>query len=75
MLRVRPFQHDIGKDEFEDTNEGLIRSRKSQDRQQYNQIKKDKRTNNDLQNITQNTWIEQHEAHLKPGMNSGGPEG
>jgi 2'-5' RNA ligase len=34
---------------------GLIRSRKSKDRQQYSQMKKDKRTNNDLQNITQKT--------------------
>jgi len=54
---------------------GLIRSRKSKDRQEYSQKKTDKGTNNDLQNITQNTWIEQHEAHLKPGMNSGAPEG
>jgi hypothetical protein len=54
---------------------GFNQSRKSKDRQQYNQKKKDKRTNNDLQNITQKTWIEQHEAHLKPRMNSGAPQG
>ena len=38
-------------EKFEVTK-GVIRSRKS-DRQQNGQNKKDKRTNNDLQNITQ----------------------
>ena len=39
---------------FKDTN-GIIRSRKSKDRQYNGQKKKDKRTNNDLQNTTQKT--------------------
>ena len=41
-------------EEFEDTN-GIIRSRKSKDRQHNGQKKEDKRTNNDLQNTTQKT--------------------
>jgi hypothetical protein len=39
-------------EEFEDTN-GIIRSRKSQNRQNNGQKKKYKRTNNDVQNTTQ----------------------
>ena len=43
------------KEEFEDTK-GVIRIRKSKKNKQHNgQKKKDKRTNNDLQNITQKT--------------------
>ena len=34
---------------------GVLRSRKSKDRHYNGQRKKDKRTNNDLQNITQKT--------------------
>ena len=42
-------------EEFEDTK-GVIRIRKSKkDKQHNDQKKKDKRTNNDLQNITQKT--------------------
>jgi len=41
-------------EEFEDT-EGVIRIRKSKDRQNNGQKKKYKRTNNDLQNITHKT--------------------
>ena len=41
-------------EKLEDTK-GVIRSRKSKDRQHNGQKKKDKRTNNDLQNITQKT--------------------
>jgi hypothetical protein len=37
--------------------------------------KKDKRTNNDLQNITQKLNIEQHELRLQSGVNPGAPEG
>jgi len=37
-------------EEFEDTK-GVIRIRKSKDRQHNGQKKKDKRTNNDIQNI------------------------
>jgi hypothetical protein len=40
--------------EFEDTK-WVIRIRKSKDRQHNGQKKKDKRTNNDLQNITYKT--------------------
>jgi hypothetical protein len=43
---------------------GLIRIRKSKmDRQHNGQKKKDKRTNNNLQNSTQKAKIEQHEPH------------
>ena len=38
-------------EKFEDTK-GSIRGRKSMDRQHNGQMKKDKRTNNNLQNIT-----------------------
>jgi hypothetical protein len=49
-------------EEFEDTK-GVIRSRKSKKDRQYNVRKKrDKMTNNDLQNITK-LKIEQHEPH------------
>ena len=41
-------------EEFED-NKGIIRIRKSKNRQHNSQKERDKRTNNDLQNITQNT--------------------
>ena len=41
-------------EEFED-NKGIIRIRKSKNRQHNTQKERDKRTNNDLQNITQNT--------------------
>jgi len=41
-------------EEFEDTRE-VIRIRKSKDRQHNGQKKKDKRTNNDLQNVTHKT--------------------
>jgi mRNA-degrading endonuclease RelE of RelBE toxin-antitoxin system len=41
-------------DKLEDTNR-KIRSRKSKDRQNNDQDKKDKKTNNDLQNTSQKT--------------------
>jgi len=41
-------------EKFEDSK-GVIRSRKLKDRQHNGQNKRDKRTNNDLQNITQKT--------------------
>jgi hypothetical protein len=41
-------------DQFKDSK-GIIKIRKSKDRQYNGQKKKDKRTNNDLQNITQKT--------------------
>jgi hypothetical protein len=38
--------------------------------------RKGKRTNNDIQNIEQKTiYIEQDEAHWKPGVILGAPEG
>jgi len=37
--------------------------------------KKDKRTNNDLQNITQKTKDRATRPHIKPGSNSGSPGG
>ena len=36
---------------------------------------KRKRTNNDLQSITQKTMIEQHEPHKKLDVITGDPEG
>jgi hypothetical protein len=50
-------------EEFEDTK-GVIRSRKSKKDKQHNgQKKKEKRTNNDLQNIHIKLKIESHESH------------
>jgi hypothetical protein len=47
-------EHRNGKKNLEDTK-GVIRVRKSKkDRQHNDQEKRDKRTNNDLQNITHN---------------------
>ena len=46
----------------------VIRSRKSKKDRQYNGLtKKNKRTNNNLQFITEKTKIKQHEPHQKPG--------
>jgi len=52
----------LSEDEFEDTK-GLIRIRKSKDRQHNDQKKKDQRTNDNLQNITNKLKIRQHEPH------------
>ena len=52
---------------FEDTK-GVIISRKSKKDRQYNgQRKKDKRTNNDLQNVTQETKDRATRTPLKTG--------
>jgi hypothetical protein len=49
----------------------VIRIRNSKtDRQNNGQKKKDKRTNNDLQNIHIKLKIELHEPHQKPAVNS-----
>ena len=53
---------------------GVIRNRKSKDRQYKGQKKKDKRTNSDLQNTTHKTKIRATRILLKPGVNSGDPE-
>jgi len=54
---------------FEDTKV-VTRNHKSKDRQYNGQKKKDKRTNNDLQNITQ-----KNKGRVKPGAKSCAPEG
>ena len=55
------------KEEFEDTK-GIIRIRKSKkDRQHNGQKKKDKRTNNDPQNITHKTTDRVTRTQLKTG--------
>ena len=55
---------------------GVIRSRESKKVRQHNdQKKKDKRINNDLQNITQKIKDRATQILLKPRVNSGGPEG
>jgi len=64
----------VFQEEFEDTK-GVIRSRKSKKNRQYNgQKKKDKRTNNDLQNTTQKTKDRVTQNPLKQGVNSCAPE-
>jgi len=63
----------IQQGEFKDTKE-VIRIRKSKnDRQHNGKKKKNKETNNELQNIE--LKIEHSESHLKQEMNSGVPEG
>ena len=65
----------IRSQEFEDTK-GEIRICKSKkNRQNNDQIKKYKRTNNYLQNITQITEVRVTWTHLKPEVISGAPEG
>jgi hypothetical protein len=54
------------REEFEDTK-GVIRIRKSKNRQHNGQMKKNKRTNKDLQNIHIKLKIEKHEPTKKPG--------
>ena len=59
---------------MEDTK-GVIRIRKSKDRQHNGQKKKstmDKQRT--ARHYTDNQKIEQHEPHLKPGVNSSAPE-
>ena len=52
---------ECGSEKLEDTK----RSRKSMERQHNGQKKKDKRTNNDLQNITQKTKDQGTRTHTK----------
>ena len=52
-----------------------IRLRKSKDKQQNGKKKKDKRTNNDLQNTTHKTKDHVTRTPPKTGVNSGAPEG
>ena len=56
------FQRKRSEEEFEDTN-GVIRILKSKDR--HGQKKKNKRTNNDLQNITHKTKDQVTRSPLK----------
>jgi hypothetical protein len=59
-------------EKFVDTK-WVIRNRKSEkDRQHNGQEKKDKRTNNDLQNNTKKSKDRPKRTPLKPGMNSKG---
>ena len=53
-------------EEYEDTK-GIIRIRKSKDRQHNGQTKKNKRTNNDLKKNTQKTKDEATRTPLKIG--------
>ena len=54
------------REEFEDTKV-VIRSRKSKDRQHYDQTKRNKRTNNDLQKTTQKIKDRASRISLKQG--------
>ena len=56
---------------FGDTKEVSRRHKYKKDWYYDGQKKKDKRTNNDLQNTTQKK-NEQHEPHWKPGVNRKG---
>jgi len=49
--------------------------KKKKGRQYDGQKKKNKRTNNNLQNITQKTKDRATQTSLKTGVNSGAPEG
>jgi len=61
------------RDELEDTK-GVIRIRKSKNRQHNDQKKKYKRKNVDLQNTVQKTNDRVTRTLLKTGVNSGAPE-
>jgi hypothetical protein len=62
-------------EKLEDTK-GVIRSRiLKKDGQHNGQKKKDKKTNNDLQNIIQKTNGRVTLTHWKPRVNSGAPDG
>ena len=52
----------VKKEEFED-NKGVIKIRKSKDRQHNDQKKKYNRTNSDLPSIHRKLKIKQHEHH------------
>jgi hypothetical protein len=54
-------------DEFEDTKEVIVICKSTKDRQQNGRKKKDKKINNDLQNIHIKLKIEQQASHQKPG--------
>ena len=54
-------------EECEDTKGGVIRIHTSKDRQHNGQKKKEKKTNNDLQNITQKTKDRVTQTPLKTG--------
>jgi hypothetical protein len=63
-------------EEESDDTKWVIRIRKSKkDSQQNGQMKKDKRTNNDLQNITHKTKDRVTRTPLQTGATSGAPEG
>jgi len=53
----------------------VLRIRISKKNRQHKQRKKYKGTNNDPQNMHVKLKIELHEPHLKPGVNSGAPDG
>jgi len=56
-------------EKFEDTK-GVTSSRKSKDRKYTGQKKKDRRTNNNIQNTTQKTIDRSTHAALKTGVNT-----
>ena len=58
---------------FEYTKEGTQKRKSKKNRQGNYQKKKDKRTNNDLQNITHKTKDQVTRTPLRPGVNSGVP--
>jgi hypothetical protein len=61
---------------FVDDMKGVIRICKSKKNRQHNgKQKKDKRTNNDLQNTAQKTTDKVIWTPLKLGVNAGAPEG
>jgi hypothetical protein len=66
------FLHFVLKEEFEDTI-GVIRIRKSKDRQYNGQKKKNKRTNNDMQNIAHKTKDRVTRTPLKAEVDSSAP--
>ena len=72
--RLMVFLDAYYQEKFEDTQEVII-SRESKDRQHNGQKKKYKRTNNDLQYITQKTKECATRTPLKPRTHTGSPVG
>ena len=69
LYQIYPAISSVIYEKLEDTK-GVIRSRKSKDRQHNSQTKKYNRTNNDLQNITLKTKDRARQTPLITGVNS-----
>ena len=70
-MYIDNIDHFVHAEKVEDTNE-VTRSHKSKDRQHHGQMKKDKQRSK--KTLHRKLKIEQHELHVKLGVNSGAPD-